>query len=86
MTVDAREINALKLVSVLQHLVAIPLYSLSFPKKFSIKVTPLVGIAVELGREAAVGFGRDDRLNPCVRQRLTQPVRVECSIREKLSA
>jgi len=37
MTVDAREINALKLVSVMQHLVAIPLYSLSFPKKFSIK-------------------------------------------------
>jgi len=37
MTVDAREINALKLVSVLQHLVAIPLYSLSFPKKFSIR-------------------------------------------------
>ena len=36
--------------------------------------------------EAAVGFGRDDRLNPCVRQRLTQPVGVECSIREKLSA
>jgi len=34
MTVDAR---ALKLVSVLQHLVAIPLYSLSFPKKFSIR-------------------------------------------------
>ena len=37
MTVDARAMKALKLVSVLQHLVAIPLYSLSFPKKFSIR-------------------------------------------------
>jgi len=45
-----------------------------------------VGIAVELGREAAVGFGRDDRLNPCVRQRLTQPIRVEGSIREGFPA
>jgi len=49
-------------------------------------VTPLVGIAVELGREAAVGFGRDDRLNPRLRQRLDQPVRVESPVREELSA
>jgi len=37
MTVDARAMKALKLVSVLQHRVAIPLYSFSFPKKFSIR-------------------------------------------------
>ena len=37
MTVDARAMKALKLVSVLQHRVAMPLYSLSFPKKFSIR-------------------------------------------------
>jgi hypothetical protein len=36
-TVAAIEMNALKLASVLQQRIAIPLYSLSFPKKFSIK-------------------------------------------------
>jgi len=47
---------------------------------------PLVGIAVEFGREAAVGFGRDDGLNPGLCQRLAQPVRVESPVREKFSA
>ena len=36
-TVAARAMNALKLASVLQQRIAIPLYSLSFPKKFSIR-------------------------------------------------
>jgi hypothetical protein len=47
---------------------------------------PLVGIAVKLGREAAVGFGRNDSLDPCVRQRFAQPIRVEGPIREELPA
>jgi hypothetical protein len=37
MTVAAIAMNPLKLVSVLQQRVALPLYSLSFPKKFSIR-------------------------------------------------
>ena len=37
MTVAAKEIKALKLSSVLQQRMMIPLYSLSFPKKFLIK-------------------------------------------------
>ena len=37
MTVAASEMNALKLSSVLQQRMAMPLYSLSFPKKFSIR-------------------------------------------------
>jgi hypothetical protein len=37
MSVAAMTINALKLVLVLQQRVSIPLYSLSFPKKFSIR-------------------------------------------------
>lgn len=37
MMVAAMEIKAPKLSSVLQHLVAIPLYSFSFPEKFSIR-------------------------------------------------
>jgi hypothetical protein len=45
---------------------------------------PIEGIAIELGRKAAVGFGRDDCLNYCLRQCLTQPIRVECPIREQL--
>ena len=36
-TVAAREMNALKLSSVLQQRMAMPLYSFSFPKKFSIR-------------------------------------------------
>lgn len=36
MTVAAMAMNAVKLVSVFQQRMAIPLYSLSFPKKFSI--------------------------------------------------
>ena len=47
---------------------------------------PLVSIAIELGREAAVGFWRDDRLDPRFRQRLAQPIRVESTIREELPA
>ena len=47
---------------------------------------PFVGIAVELGRETAVGFGRDNRLNLSLRQRLAQPVCVESTVREELSA
>jgi hypothetical protein len=47
---------------------------LELSKEVLDQMPPLVGIAVELGKEAAVGFGRDDRLNPCVRQRLTQPI------------
>jgi len=47
---------------------------------------PLVGIAVELGRETAVGFGRDNRLNLSLRQRPAQPVCVESTVREELSA
>lgn len=37
MTVATIAMNAEKLLSVLQHLVAIPLYSFNFPKKFSIR-------------------------------------------------
>jgi len=54
MTVDASAMKAMKLVSALQHRVAVPLYSLSFPKKFSIGWHHL-HVAVELGREVAVG-------------------------------
>jgi hypothetical protein len=37
MTVATMAMNALQLVSVLQQRMAIPLYSLSFPKKFPIR-------------------------------------------------
>jgi len=47
---------------------------------------PLIGIAVECGREAAVGFGQDDRLNRRPRQHLAQPIRVECPVREGFAA
>ena len=49
-------------------------------------MAPLAGVPVELGREAAVGFGRNDRLDLCAGQRLAQPVRVACPIREELFA
>ena len=47
---------------------------------------PLIGVTVELGRKAAVGFGRDNGLNSCLRQHLAQLIRVEGPIREKLAA
>jgi hypothetical protein len=40
-TVAATDMNELKLASVLQQRIAIPLYSLSFRKKFSIKCRDL---------------------------------------------
>ena len=49
-------------------------------------MAPFIGVAVELGREAAVRFGRDNRFDFGLRQRLAQPVRVESPIREELSA
>ena len=45
------------------------------------QVARRVGIAVELDWKAAVGFGRDDCLGPCLGQRLAQLIRVENMIR-----
>ena len=53
---------------------------LELSKEILDQVPPLVGVAVELCGKAAVGFGRDDCLNPCLRQRVAQLVRVECPI------
>ena len=47
---------------------------------------PLVGITVDLGRKPAVGFRGYDRLDPCLVQRVAQPVRIERPVGEKLAA
>jgi hypothetical protein len=46
------------------------------------QVPPLVGVAVKARRDAAVGFGRDDRLDPGLSQRVVQPVRIESPVPE----
>ena len=82
-TVAAREMNALKLASVLQQRIAIPLYCLSFPKEFSIRclasecaaiaekeVPPFIGVPIEVSRKPAVGFWRNDRFDPGICQRV----------------
>ena len=55
MTVAAREMNALKLVSVLQQRAVIPLYSFSFPKKFPIRWRHL-----QVSRSNSAGKRRSD--------------------------
>lgn len=41
---------------------------------------PFVGVLVELGRKASVGFRWNDRDNAPVRQGFAQPVSIECAI------
>ena len=55
MTVAAMAMNALKLVSVLQHRVAAPLYSFSFPKKFPVRRRHL-----QVSRSNSAGKRRSD--------------------------
>jgi len=83
--VDAMAMNALKLVSVLQQGSGAPVF-LQLAEEVPGQMALPAGVAVELGRKAAVGSGRDECLDPCVRRRLARPVRVECSIREELAA
>ena len=47
---------------------------------------PLVGLTVELGRNPAVGFRGNDRLDPRPGQRIAQPVRIERPVGEELAA
>ena len=49
-------------------------------------VPPFVGVPVEFCGEALVGFGRDDRHDPRLRQCFAQPVRVEGAVSEELAA
>ena len=47
---------------------------------------PLVSLTVELGRNPAVGFRGNDRLDPRPDQRIAQPVRIERPVGEELAA
>ena len=49
-------------------------------------MAPFVGVTVELCGKPTIGFGWDDRHNPCCREGLAQPVRVESAVGEKLAA
>jgi hypothetical protein len=57
---------------------------LELPKEILDQVTPLVGILVEVRREATVRFRRNDRDNLAVDQSRSEPVRVECPVGQKM--
>jgi hypothetical protein len=77
--------NALKLSSVSQQRMAIPLYPSSLPKRFSIRCR----ICSYHGRtrpEASGWIAGYDRLDPCIDECSAQPSGVERPIDEKLAA
>ena len=50
------------------------------------QMPPFVGVTVEFCGKPTIGFGRDDRHNPCCPEGLAQPVRIEGAVGEELAA
>ncbi len=57
---------------------------LDLSEKVLDQMPPFVGVAVELRREAAIGFRRDDRVYPGTCQHIAQPVGIKRPVGKEL--